>query len=62
MHHADILIGHFREMVGNWPVASCYFALCSTTSGAGGSAFLFEVIGWGNLLWSIKRPYATTSL
>jgi len=27
MHHAEILIGHFREMVGNWPVASCYFAL-----------------------------------
>jgi len=22
-----ILIGHFREMVGNWPVASCYYAL-----------------------------------
>jgi len=22
------LIGHFREMVGNWPVASCYFAAC----------------------------------
>jgi len=28
MHHAEVLIGHFREMVGNWPVASCYFALC----------------------------------
>jgi len=27
MHHAEILIGHFREMVGNWPVASFYFAL-----------------------------------
>ena len=27
MHHAEILIGHFREMVGNWPVASCYLAL-----------------------------------
>ena len=23
------LIGNFREMVGNWPVASCYFALWS---------------------------------
>jgi len=29
MHHAEILISHFGEMVGNWPVASCYFALCS---------------------------------
>jgi len=29
MHHAEILIDHFREMVGNWPVASCYFALCA---------------------------------
>jgi len=28
MHHAEILIGHFREMVRNWPVANCYFALC----------------------------------
>ena len=28
MHRAEILIGHLREMVGNWPVASCYFALC----------------------------------
>jgi len=28
MHHAEILIGRFGEMVGNWPVASCYFALC----------------------------------
>ena len=28
MHHGEILIGHFREMVRNWPVASCYFALC----------------------------------
>jgi len=28
MHHAQILIGHFRKMVGNWPVASYYFALC----------------------------------
>jgi len=27
MHHAEILIGHFREMVGSWPVASCYFVL-----------------------------------
>jgi len=27
MHHAEILIGHFREIIGNWPVASCYFAL-----------------------------------
>ena len=27
MHHAEILIGHFRETIGNWPVASCYFAL-----------------------------------
>jgi len=32
MHHAEILIGHFGEMVGNWPVASCYFALCHTVS------------------------------
>jgi len=30
MYHAEILIGHFREMVGNWPVASCYFALCDS--------------------------------
>ena len=22
-----ILIGYFKEMVANWPVASCYFAL-----------------------------------
>jgi len=29
MHYAEILIGHFREMVGIWPVASCYFALWS---------------------------------
>jgi len=29
MHHAEILIGHFREMVGNWPLVSCYFALCT---------------------------------
>ena len=28
MHHAEILIGHFREMVRNWPVTSCYFVLC----------------------------------
>jgi len=27
MHHAEILIGHFGEMVGNWPLPSCYFAL-----------------------------------
>jgi len=29
MHHAEILIGHFREMVGNWPVASSYLAPCN---------------------------------
>jgi len=28
MHHAEILIGHFRETVRNWPVASSYFTLC----------------------------------
>jgi len=28
MHHAEILIGHFREMARNWLVASCYFVLC----------------------------------
>jgi len=31
MHHVKILTGHFRGMVRNWPVASCYsvyFALC----------------------------------
>ena len=27
MLHAEFLIGCFREMVGNWPVVSCYFAL-----------------------------------
>jgi len=27
MHYAEVLIGHFREMVGNWPLASWYFAL-----------------------------------
>ena len=30
MHHAEILIGHFREIVRNWPVASCYFVLCTS--------------------------------
>jgi len=29
MHKAEILIGHFREIVRNWQVASSYFALCN---------------------------------
>jgi len=29
----SFLIGHFREMVGNWPVAGCYFALWYFFSG-----------------------------
>ena len=33
VHHAEILIGHFREMVGHWPVASCYLTECNITAG-----------------------------
>jgi len=25
VYHAEILLGDFGEMVGDWPVASCYF-------------------------------------
>jgi len=40
MHHAKILVGHFREMVRNWPVASCYFTLWVNSCGRslGGNA------------------------
>jgi len=31
MHHAEILIGHFREMVGNWPVASKFSSISKKT-------------------------------
>jgi len=46
LHHAEILIGHFREMIGNWPVSSYQSPQSSLQCTS------FSPLGWPHCVFS----------